>query len=100
MRLLAAMLLIIALSSAQFEQADQQLVSCERSCCTGAGGSWGGSCNVASLNYTSCRDACLAQEQRTVQGMSLGTDCCGPGFLLSGVVLGMFVTRSWKIQPL
>lgn len=96
MRLLAAMLLIIALSFAQFEQADAELVSCERSCCMNAGGSWGGNCTVVSLNYTSCKEGCLAQEQRTVQGMSLGSDCCGPGFLLSGIVLGAFVTRSGK----
>jgi hypothetical protein len=94
--MLAAMLLMIAVASAQFESIDSDLLSCEKACCKNAGASWSeanppdnGSCLTNSLNYSSCRDPCMLHAQRSIQAMSPNTDvCCAPGFLICGLVLG------------
>jgi hypothetical protein len=93
MRTFAALLILFAVSAAQFEDVDQKLAVCERGCCTDAGYAWNesmGECHPgagpARLAYTSCMNRCAQDAQRQIMARSPGSNLCfAPGFLIMAV---------------
>ena len=90
MKRIILLLLIAGLAFAQ--DAEERFTQCHRNCCVSSGGEWieaSESCDIGyesgGQNYDVCVDHCV-DELYGELGISDGNICCGPAFLLLGLV--------------
>jgi hypothetical protein len=93
----AFLLIIFALSNAQFEMDEKALSMCQKSCCIDANGTYEeayGTCSdIANpLNHSACNNKCLERLSHSVSQMAPG-GCCAPAIVMLGLLCALAFER-------
>lgn len=89
MKNILAILVLMALTPLAFAQYE-----CEESCCYSYAGTWDDDfhmCNDHNVGYLNCVNECLEAGQSPYEDYDYGYSCCGPVFILAGLVGAAFL---------
>jgi hypothetical protein len=94
------LLIIFALSNAQFEMDEKALSTCQQMCCINANGTYADAPATCSepedpLEHSSCNNRCLERFSHSVAQMSPdGGACCAPAFAMLGLASCAFACEA------